>query len=75
MTLLELRKSQLAAELRWLLQDAEHLREAVESDIDDAYGMKMLTSTLLNHAQLAAAYARQVEDLADIEKYGPGGGR
>jgi hypothetical protein len=74
-TLLERRKRHLATEIDWVLIEADRLRKAVESGIEDAHGMARITAVLANHARLAAMYARQVEDLNDVTKYGPDGGR
>jgi hypothetical protein len=74
-TLLERRKRHLATEIEWVLLEADRLRQAVASGVDDAHGMARIMFALASRAQAAAMYARLVEDLDDVTKYGPEGGR
>jgi hypothetical protein len=74
-TLLARRKRYLATEIANVLEEAGRLRIAHESGVYDPHGMTTITTGLLHHAQLAASYARLVEDLDDVQRYGPGGGR
>jgi hypothetical protein len=74
-TLLERRQRNLNTEIQWLIQEVERLKLAVESGTVDPHGMTNMTHGIATHAQLADGYARTVEDLDDVTKYGPDGGR
>lgn len=71
-TLLERRRDQMNEQIEWLLNAAETLRKCRDGKYDD---LTMRVITLGEIAANAVKYARLVDDLEDVEKYGPGGGR
>jgi hypothetical protein len=72
MTLLERRKMQLDVAITELLVRAEALRVARDQGYSDVTSIVRMVA---DQALRAESYAALVDDLADVEKYGPGGGR
>lgn len=72
MTLFELREQALADKLEEVLHCADLLRRCVENKFSDTNLRIVDLETKVREARVLAA---RVDDLRDVAKYGPGGGR
>lgn len=71
-TLLQRRRKQLAAVLQELIHDVESIKTCMENNYIDLH---TFISYAADKAARAARISSSIEDMQDVEKYGPTGGR
>lgn len=74
-TLLDRRKVERDKAIQGALEYARVVQRCVEENLMDDSDLFACIEAMASHAQRAAVYAGLACDLADVEKYGPGGGR